>query len=92
MKIKNIFNITNNQIVVVSENSKIFWSYESQIAEYKNGVLTLGNDWDYSRTTAKYLHYFIENYTNLNFKSKKEIEKAIKEKIIKINKNFKSIT
>jgi len=91
MKIKNIFNITNNQIVIISNNSKIFWSYESQIAEYKNGVLTLGNDWDYSRTTMKYLHHFIRNYTPFNYENKKEIEKAIKEKIIKINKNFKCV-
>lgn len=92
MKIKNIFNITNNQIIIISNNSKIFWSYPSQIAEYKNGVLTLGNDWEYSRTTMKYLYHFIRTYTPFNYENKKEIEKAIKQKIIKINKNFKHVS
>ena len=89
--IERIEEIGKNQIVIYTGKSKIFWSYNSLIAEWKNGSLQLGLDWNYSRTTMKYLHIFLKEYTNCKYTTRIEIEKAIKEKEIKINKNFKSI-
>ena len=92
---KNIENLGNNQTVIFETNEegnkKVFFSYNSLIAEWKDGSLTLGIDWDYSKTTLKYLYIFLRTYTNTKYKSKKEIEKAIKENEIKINEEFKHI-
>lgn len=52
-----------NQYVIRTDNAIVFQSYDSTIAVLdKNKRLTLGCDFDYSRTTAKYLHQFIERY------------------------------
>ena len=53
-----------NQYVIRTDNSIIFQSYASTIAVFDKvaGRLTLGVDFDYSRTTAKYLHQFINRY------------------------------
>ena len=32
------------------------------IAKIENGTLTLGIDWDYSKTTLKHLYLFINDY------------------------------
>ena len=53
-----------NQYIIRTDNTIIFQSYTSTIAimDKKTGALTLGVDFDYSRTTAKYLHQFIDRY------------------------------
>ena len=90
MNIEDITFLANNQVVIETTKKAIFWSYGSQIATYDfaRGTLQLGLDWDYSPTTLKYLHKFLVNFTRLNMPPK-EIRKAIKNKKIKINKNFK---
>ena len=62
-----------NQFQIRFENGRAFQSYNSLIAIKSNGVIYLGSDWDYSRTTMKYLNWWLGGY------SKKEIEKGIKE-------------
>lgn len=52
----------NNQFIINTKDEIIFASYESVIAILKNGVLTLGNDWDYLKTTLKYLYKFLNDY------------------------------
>lgn len=60
----NVHYLANNQIVIVSAEKYIFFSYNSQIAEYnlKEKRLVLSEKWNFSRTTLKYLSVFFENY------------------------------
>ena len=76
MKVRNMVssrsgNAVANQFVMVGDNKAIFQSYDSIICviDYsKEGAerITLGRDWDYSRTTAKYLHQFLTEYAHMN--------------------------
>lgn len=82
---KKCFNIANNQIVVIEDNKKMFFSYGSYIASYEyNDVnntytLTLTSLYDYSKTTSKYLKVFLQDYCNLYYKDTKELKKLINE-------------
>ena len=49
-----------NQFIIRGGNKIIFQSYDSTIAVVDNGSITLGADWDYSRTTLKYLYTFLD--------------------------------
>ena len=49
-----------NQFIIRGGNKIIFQSYNSTIAVVDNGSITLGADWDYSRTTLKYLYVFLD--------------------------------
>ena len=53
-----------NQYIIEFSGSVAFQSYNSLIAIYNREEkrLTLGYDWDYSRTTQKYLYQFLRNY------------------------------
>lgn len=101
MKVENFYN--KNQFIIKGEGKTVFQSYQSEIAEInKNGDLTLGIDWDYSRTTLKHLYLFLNDYivlfnTNLkeyikelqNKSNKKAyIQKLIDENIIKYNEKM----
>lgn len=79
-----------NQFIINHDGALYFQSYESLIAKYERGVLTLYPHWCYSRTTLKHLYIFIFRYTYLDLtgvKNKKEyIQKLIDDgKIIKGN-------
>ena len=63
MKVEQFYN--KNQFVMEGESTIIFQSYNSTIAIVNNGVLTLGYDWDYSRTTLKHLYLFLRDYKNI---------------------------
>lgn len=86
-----------NQFVIHSNNSVVFQSYDSVIAivDYDAqgaAALTLGRNWDYSNTTAKYLYEFLREYARHIFGgdvSKKRIEIAIKNKDIAYNDNLR---
>lgn len=94
MKVEQFYN--KNQFIIKNEKTSeiVFQSYDSTIAKIKNGVLTLGKYWDYSNTTRKHLYLFIYDYAYkysylLNAANKrKSIERAIKEKKIKYNKDM----
>ena len=49
-----------NQFIIRGEGETVFQSYNSTIAVIKNGVLTLGSDWDYSQTTLRHLYMFFD--------------------------------
>lgn len=68
----------SNQILVMTENETIFYSYSTLIAYKFIGEKTLyfTDSWDYSRTTLKHLKL---SFHALNDKSKKEIQKMISE-------------
>lgn len=55
-----------NQFIINTEKEITFQSYDSTIATInkKTGVLTLGEDWDYSKTTLKHLYLFLTDYKN----------------------------
>lgn len=60
MKIRNI-NGVQNQFEIETETARYMQSYNSVVAKIENGILTLGNDWDYSRTTMKHLNLWIRD-------------------------------
>jgi len=61
MKVEQFYN--KNQFVILGNGQTVFQSYESTIAiiDQENG-LTLGHDWDYSKTTMKHLYLFLVDY------------------------------
>lgn len=61
MKVEQFYN--KNQFIIKNENEIYLQSYESTVAKIsENGILWLGHDWDYSKTTLKYLYLFINEY------------------------------
>lgn len=61
MKTQNFY--TKNQFIIEDDNNNLtFQSYDSEIANIKDGVLTLHTNWDYSLTTQKYLYMFLSEY------------------------------
>ena len=66
MKVRNLINANGravvNQFVIEDGNKIYFQSYNSLVAKRDDRVFTLGCDFDYSRTTSKHLHTFMEEY------------------------------
>ena len=56
----NIKQLQNNQIIIKDGTKTTFFSYNAQIATIQNGVLSFTNQWNYSKTTLKYLYKFLE--------------------------------
>ena len=81
---KKCFNIANNQIVVLEDNKKMFFSYGSYIASYEYNdidntyILILTSLYDYSRTTSKWLKVFLQDYCGFYYKDTKELKELIK--------------
>lgn len=51
-----------NQFTIKHNGKTYFQSYNSLIAEWDGERLTLGRDYDYSVTTSKYLHIWIDEH------------------------------
>lgn len=97
MKVEQLEN--KNQFLMENDKMAIFQSYDSIIAVYdkENDILTLGRDWDYSRTTTKHLYIYLNNMFRYSWSDLKEnilsalattnkrkaIQKLIDENIIK---------
>lgn len=66
MKVWNLINANGrtvaNQLVIEDGNKIYFQSYDSLVAKIEGKVFTLGREFDYSRTTSKHLHTFMEEY------------------------------
>lgn len=88
MKVNNYY--AKNQFDLYVENKHFFQSYESIIAQINNQLeLTLYEDYDYSKTTAKYLKIWLmefywlgrDKYIELlnKMSSSKALTKMIKE-------------
>lgn len=74
VKVRRIYNMKVNQVVVyLTDGTKIFNSYGTNIAEIDNkGNVTLDKHyWNYSTTTGKYRNEFLNE-------TKPETEKKIK--------------
>lgn len=55
-----------NQFIIKGGSGITFQSYNSTIANIDNkGNLTLGKNWDYSKTTLKHLYLFLNDYQSL---------------------------
>lgn len=91
MKVSNFHN--KNQFIIWNNNKLMFQSYESLIAEIDYNLaiyeLTLGVNWDYSKTTMKHLKMFLNEYEwygkyRIDWKKpfKQQIEKLISEGVI----------
>ena len=80
LKVKNLEykgrQVPNQFLIEYTENGneyQIFQSYSSMIIKWENGgIVEVGKNWDYSKTTGKYRN-FLTNTT------KKEFEKMLKE-------------
>lgn len=66
MKVSNIINnngnASRNQFVIKHNGAVYFQSYDSVIAKYEDGRLTITPYWDYSNTTRKHFYIFINDY------------------------------
>ena len=77
-----------NQYIIHTNGDVIFQSYNSTIAIVSDGKITLGCDWDYSRTTMNYLKMFLEG-TIGGYWNKPEILKAINNGLFTYNPSLK---
>jgi len=85
MKIKNIIGTNGkaiaNQLIIENIDTKVFQSYDSKIATYyTNGdypILVLTQEWDFGKTTLKYLKQFINEETTFNYVDLKSFKKEI---------------
>lgn len=96
MKVKNLTSNRSGKSVrnqfIIEHNGKIYFqSYESVIAVVTDCGLFLGSDWNYSKTTLKWLYVFLREYANKYYDilqnnygkvCKSTIEKAIKDEYI----------
>lgn len=71
--------LANNQIVVIDDNGKHFFSYGHYIATRFKGVLTLSERWNQRPSTLKWL----KSAYGLSM-TKKQIEQQINDGLIKI--------
>ena len=71
-------NMIANQFEIWGNDFVIFQSYSSMICKVGNDTITFGGDWDYSRTTSKYLYIFLRD-RGLDVSNKKDVLKMIKE-------------
>ena len=84
MKVSQLINSNGNpaanQFVIEGNGRRVFQSYETLIAKVndKTGQITLDtNALNYSKTTSKHLFIFLDM-------TRKEIERAIKDGVIKV--------
>ena len=94
-----LIKLNDKNIIATNGNIKTFFSYDSKIMEIdtKKGSVKIGKDWNYSRTTQRFLYKFINLYidyinntniyklylSNKKIINKKLIEELIKNKLIK---------
>lgn len=71
MKISYPFGVKNQTVVTDANGRRWFISYETPIACISAGKITLNNQWQWSKTTSKYLNKFLNTTT-------KEIEARLK--------------
>lgn len=84
MRITNFYGV-KNQFLIEDELSRTLQSYQSKVAEIREGNIYLFNDWDYSKTTLKYVAKFLSHYSIYNVRSKKDILALIKDNKITLN-------
>jgi hypothetical protein len=79
MKVYNVSGHRNQFCINDDKGTITFYSYNSQIADYKDGNLILyGSMWDYSNTTRKHFYQWLKDNTPFNPSCKKEMLKLIR--------------
>jgi hypothetical protein len=76
-----VTNLANNQVVIENRQNgkKEFFSYSTKIAEKgKDGIFLDSKNWNYSKTTIKYLCEF------LGYRGKKFIQQGIDNGVFKL--------
>ena len=66
MKVENFYNL--NQFHIYGGGKDILQSYNSTVViiQYDTTqIITLGRDWDYSKTTSKHVYLFLEEYSKI---------------------------
>ena len=72
-------NATANQFVIFDENGVTFQSYRTKIAVIGGGEVKVSyQNWDYSKTTTKYLYQFLRQ-NGISVHSKGEFLKLVKD-------------
>ena len=53
-----------NQFIIAGDHRLTFQSYDSMIIDldFMHSVITIGKDWDFSRTTSKYRNAFLAEH------------------------------
>ena len=87
MKVENIINNRGNravnQFVIKHNGATYFQSYDSVIAKYEDGRLTITPLWDCSATTRKHFYIFLADYTYIN-PTRENVLNHIKDGYIKV--------
>lgn len=86
MKVRNLVGNSGrtvpNQFIIKDDNRKVFQSYDSTIVEVKWHSdfceVNVGYDWDYSRTTSKYLKIFLMDEVGFNDEEVEQIKKELR--------------
>lgn len=75
-----VTSLQKNQTVVTIDQKVYFQSYESVVCAIDNNshTITFGPDWNYSKTTVKYLNKFLNGFFGSNAFDRKFIEKMLK--------------
>lgn len=73
-----LIKLMNNAHVLIKDNTKYLFSYETCIAQWNGGVLFIVKDWDsYSNSTNKHLYQFIRDYTYYDVYNKRDLLRLI---------------
>lgn len=73
-----LIKLMNNAHVLIKDNTKYLFSYETCIAQCNGEVLFIVKDWDsYSNSTNKHLYQFIRDYTCYGVYNKKDLLQLI---------------
>ena len=63
MKISHPFGVKNQTVITDGMGRRWFISYETPIAVFPGGKVTLNTKWQWSKTTSKYLGKFLNENT-----------------------------
>ena len=69
-------NVIANQFIIEDESKICFQSYDSMIVtiDHDTKTITIGKDWDYSKTTGKYRNKFLSKYFDIALGTKAGLE------------------
>ena len=85
MRVRNMVNekgnIVANQCIIEDGNKIVFQSYDSMIVtiDHITETITIGKNWDYSKTTGKYRNRFLSQYFDIALGTKAGLEYWMKQ-------------
>lgn len=77
------YRMVANQYIIEGDGHSVFQSYASIIADidWKRKTISIGEDWNYSRTTAKYRNLFFDEMGMHGLSTTDGFRKAMKKGI-----------